>query len=179
MSFKSLYLGKTAQGTHLYVEIKLERRHLSEIPYTDHEMRPAPETLSIIGSEFDRQVKSPLNAPDRYWISGGQNLDRLDDLTEHATPHTDFIKKMWKEWHCNTLNAACDHMTEEMLTPTEETLKVYAEKNPRVGSYNRLSYWRSRSVTCPETGYKYGSAWLAKAIPAEELDQLTAIIEGK
>src|SRR5690606_31843917 len=86
-------------------------------------------------------------------------------------------------WHLNTMNAACDHMTAEMLTPSDEVLDAYIEaKRAERGEWREkysaafygradaLQKWRLDHVVCPETGYRWGRAWLAKEIPSPVLD---------
>jgi hypothetical protein len=84
----------------------------------------------------------------RRWSFGGQSYDEL--LKEF--PSSARLVELWKEWHLNDLQAGCEHQ--------------------------RALGWTSEvhlSEPCPTCGYKYGTAWLFKAVPVDVLEELQRI----
>lgn len=74
---------------------------------------------------------------------------QIVDLVRMINPE---LADLWDAWHLNDMNAACAHMT----LPEDK------------------SYDARMHITCPVTGYKYGSAWLYKPLPADIAEQLAA-----
>ena len=60
-------------------------------------------------------------------------------------------------WHLNAMNAACEHQT------------VVYEDLP----YRRPSL--ELTLPCPKSGYRYGSAWLIRELPADFVSRVRAI----
>jgi len=63
---------------------------------------------------------------------------------------------IWKRWHLNDMNSACEHQKE--LGWTYET------------HHNPTTFVGEK---CPVCGYKIGSAWLKEDIPYNVLEQIT------
>jgi hypothetical protein len=82
--------------------------------------------------------------------TAGQCVDELlgvepdGALREYEIRH---LVKVWREWHLNDMRAGC----------------VHQDPPPGMSMTERL-----KSVPpCPETGYRYGHAWLVEPLPAE------------
>lgn len=80
----------------------------------------------------------------------GWNRDLFEDLRDLA-----------EHWHLNTMRAACAHQA-----------PVYAPDR-----YGREVPSLDLTPACPETGYKYGHAWLVEPMPAEVLAYFRRLIE--
>jgi hypothetical protein len=82
-------------------------------------------------------------------FEGGQIIGRARQL---KTPAALRLARLWDRWHLNDMRAGCAHQT----PVGDDTSSQLANTPP-----------------CPQTGYRWGSAWLTEEIPA---DQLTAIV---
>lgn len=86
------------------------------------------------------------NSPDCY--AAGQIIRAVKRL---RTPTARELCRLWDRWHLNDMKGACAHMT---------TPKVYD---------------RDTAPVCPESGYRYGSAWLVEEIPDEEIEAIRRV----
>lgn len=173
----TIYLGETAEAYHVYAEIEITTGDDKNTTFTDHTTGPTPDRLSICFTLTTRRG-NPATMADRSILSSGQVPHEWRVITKPATEHLELIEQAWAEHHLNDLNAACDHMTEEDLNPTAERLAEYSKANPRVAAYNLKQYYLLDTVTCAETGFKYGHAWLTKRLPADLLAKIRAVIAG-
>ena len=173
----TIYLGETARGTFIYADIRLtpgtEPRTM-----TDHTQGIANE-IAISFTELAVQ-QNPNRAPDRDFIRGGQVGAEDRVIARRArglsADTLALIERAWADDHFNTMQAACDHMTPDMLNPTPEQLAEYLTEKPRTPSYSAVQYYRLDRVVCPDTGYRYGHAWLTKAPNAADYAALAALI---
>lgn len=175
----TIYLGKTAEKTHVYAEISVEDSDGRTMTFTDHTTGPAPERVSLSFVTSRSYKDDPRDIADRYIESWGQIPAEDRIISEPATEHVALIERAWAEAHLNNMNAACDHMTDEMLSPSDEELDAYADANPERGRYGRTSLWQSwalDTVVCPESDYRWGRSWLARKADPELLASLRAII---
>lgn len=176
MARTTVYMGRSKQGTHIYADIEIRPGNPDRmVTFMDHSTGAEPDEVSICFTEL--KVKdNPRTTPDRNCLGGGQipAADRV--IVKPISEHVALIEKAWESDHLNNLNAACDHMTPEMLNPTAEQLAEYAKANPHVASYSLVQYWRLDRVVCPETGYKYGHSWLARTPDPEIVAGLSQIV---
>lgn len=82
------------------------------------------------------------------WWEKGWNRDRFTHLAEIAD-----------RWHLNTMRAGCAH--QEVVYETDR----YGRRVPSL----------DLTPPCPETGYRYGSAWLVEPLPEDVLTFLAEI----
>lgn len=175
---KAIYLGETARGTFIYADIRLtpgtEPRTM-----TDHTQGVANE-VAISFTELAVQ-RNPRTAPDRLFVSSGQ-IQAADRVIARrarglSADTLALIERAWADDHLNTMQAACDHMTPDMLNPTPEQLAAYLAEKPDAGRYgNAVMHYRADRVACPDTGYRYGHAWLTKAPNAADYAALAALV---
>jgi hypothetical protein len=151
------YVGKTAAGDSVYVEIKIAP-HTGEVEFDSIEHEPVTEwaRVSISGHYFTKGSRR------KDWDSGGQILETLRAV---STPAMGFSKsnlirlaELWERWHLNDMRAGCAHQT-----------VVYAPDK-----YGRTVPSLELTPVCPVSGYHYGHAWLVEQAPAEVLDELRA-----
>lgn len=174
---KTIYLGETADKTHIYADISLTAAG-APLTMTDHTEGTAPE-VAISFTELSRQG-NPRTAPDRVHISGGQ-IREAERVIVHRARALDadtlaLIERAWRDDHLNHMHTECDHMTPEMLDPSPEVIAAYLAEHPTKPSYSALQHYRLDRVVCPVTGYRYGHAWLAKQPNAADYAALTVLI---
>jgi hypothetical protein len=146
-------IGHTAERERVYVDVKLTE-HDGEHVTTDHGTVTGIRRLSIMGEVIESGRREPHSC--------GQIRGELDRITECAAGwNVGMVRRLgelWDTWHLNDLQAACDHQT-----------VVYEDS----------SYGRRPSLTetraCPVSGYRYGSAWLVKPLPADVEKEIRAI----
>ena len=93
------------------------------------------------------------------WSSGGQIVSTL--LDPAVKPYGDWTKAdihklafVWRLYHLNTMQAACEHQREDGWQYSTHTGK-----------------------SCPFCGYQIGSAWLSKPIPADVLEYVRGLLD--
>jgi len=153
------YVGTTANGERVWLEIKLEVQNPRDTDRTtEHEPITAPfYRLSIMGSGVDKGRRLPA-----YDIDfGGQIVDHVRAIT-HPSPEWTVadlaaLADLWDRWHLNDMRAGCAH-----VTPVMEDR--YGRTVPSLDS----------TPACPESGYRYGHAWLTELMP----DEVIAAVRG-
>ena len=149
-------IGHTAERERVLVDVKITTYglHGHEYPTTDHKSVTDVRRLSIMGEVIESGRREPYSC--------GQIRADLDRITECAAGwNVGTIRRLaelWDTWHLNDMQASCDHQT------------VIYEDSP---------YGRRPSLTetqaCPLTGYRYGSAWLVKPLPADVEKEIRAM----
>lgn len=133
------YVDEHTSRTHtVTVDVQLQR--ITATAQTiHHEQIDEFTRLSIIGT---------VNGPGRAPVTFGQCVDELDLVTSFD-PRWDaesvrHLALLWRRWHLNDMRPGCAHQTPIGDTPGE-----------------RLD----RTAPCPETDYRWGSAWLVEPLP--------------
>lgn len=107
-----------------------------------------------------------------------------DDITR--------LREVWKEWHLNNMSAGCEHQraagwATRPIDP-DKPLDTYGKHfdGQRTASWNMLAWIRPDehphgllTKPCEECGYRYGSAWLHRPIPAGVLAYVRQLAGGK
>ena len=164
----AVYVGRNSEGHWVWVQIAIHPGEDRTVTYTDHTEGPAPERISISGTVLS-SPRHPCEAADRYWVSAGQIRDELDDiqnLGDLSRLEVAALARIWDSSHLNDMQAACDHMTPEMLAQREGE-PIHGEGG---WQYRMLD-----TVVCPVNGYRYGRAWLAKRADPADLEILRTI----
>jgi hypothetical protein len=182
----AVFLGRTREGEKIYADVRIDEPKEGECEYTDHTVAPRSITVGIMFTVIDKHAPDrPLElVPDGYWRSSGQ-VPPEDRVIVGASASTRIIERVWKDWHLNDVNAACDHMTPAILNPSDEVLDEYIRVKTEergewrekyspafYGRADALQKWRLDNAVCPETGYRWGHKWLAKRIPDYVVEQL-------
>jgi hypothetical protein len=149
-------VGRTADGDRVYVRVEF-RHHTFETEHEtiDHAPIDAVTELSISG----HRKRYRTNVED----GGGQNRDDLRAVTRPAPGWTleelSELADLWQRWHLNAMKAACAH-------------QMAAEVPEGTPWDQRTGYVLANTPACPETGYRYGHAWLVEQIPPAVVNQL-------
>lgn len=153
-------VGRTADGERVYVGVRLERSD-----------RPQETVDHVEVAEYDEFAASGL-VVERYRrdaTRAGQILDALLDVTRPQAPlavaDVRSLHAIWSEWHLNGTTAGCSH----------QTVIVYEESShgPRIDLDGTTA-----ANDCP-VGYRYGSAWLLRPLPADvkaEIERIAALL---
>lgn len=150
------FAGRTADGSrvHLTVELREVGRPAETVT---HESAPRIVELSISGHVTAKHCREP------YAV--GQVADDLRHVTAPAAGLTaeDIAKlaDIWDAWHLNGMRAGCAHMPAYVYPQSHEP--------------DSAERWANRP-TCPETGYRWGSLWLADPLPADVVTSLSDIV---
>lgn len=154
-------MGWTEEGLRVIAEVTLTSpSNPGEVEYTDHVFRLPPMRVSVVWEitrgrgSFDSFGQIP--ASERVIARRHKS-----DATEETAA---FIERLWADHHLNDTHAECDHMTPEMLSK-------HADETGTEWQTRMLS-----TVRCPETGYKWGHAWLARSVPEDVLERVATLI---
>lgn len=152
----------TAPRTRVYLEVCLETK-TPPAPQQTTEHQPITEVLEFT---YGWEVQEPRGS--RGWE--GTSYTRpwpewlaLEDMTfqEGWTPgRVRQVDTYGARWHLNGMKAGCAHQS-------------VVWEDSKYGRRPDLE----RTAPCPETGYRYGSAWLSEPLPAEVLAWALALTE--
>lgn len=148
---KDVPVGRTSGESYGYkrsllvtVEVRMEVLDRHEYETVNHERVSNPLDFAITTA-----VWQPGN---RDWVSGGATVEPLGELVEYLNGFdAESVKALadLAEWHLNGMTAGCAHQGEPVM---------------RDGRYGpEIDF--DRTPPCPETGYRYGSAWLLRPLP--------------
>lgn len=154
MTRTTAYIGRRKDGSRVFVHLKLETVGTTVKQTTAHKPVESIVRLTVSGSEVCRG--------DRSVSAGGQIRSSLNDVKIENRGWTradvESLLTIWDAWHLNDFHADCEHMAAELATiPASD----YDSRN---------------GVTCPETGYRYGSAWLVEELPADVLAEFQRLM---
>jgi hypothetical protein len=173
---------------------KLARAKKDAIEYWRGFFEDQPEEIFAMNKRCGTRYTSALGAA-KYVVSVDGDLHGLDVhaqdgdkvyTTESCGQIRDDLAKWFPEvapllpWHMNDMKAGCEHQeaegwAERPIDPSKPT-NAYGKHYPGQAhdSWNMLVWVRADefeggllSAPCPTCGYKYGSAWLKRELPAE------------
>lgn len=149
---ENLFVGTTADNLRVHIAVRFTvQSSATDSETTEHRHVNSPVQASITHSTY----KGKKNI-DRNLESVGDDLTDLAHITRPAQGFTlDEVRELYRlgtEWHLNDVNAACDHMDIPEGKAASELLDM--------------------GIVCPETGYKYGTAWLVRELPNDVYDRI-------
>lgn len=140
------FVGTTRDGEAVYVQVKVDSG-AKEVQTVTHGTASRVIRVSFMGHFYDKGSRR------KDWSGGGQCVDMVEAVTRPApelAPHqVKRLAEIWRRWHLNDMHAGCVHQ------------EVVLGENGQ-----------PTAARCPETGYRYGHAWLYEAPPADVLDDL-------
>ncbi|MCX4799636.1 hypothetical protein OG497_37915 [Streptomyces sp. NBC_01242] len=146
---QNVFVGTTADNlrVHINAELRIEDSE-RDVETVEHGHVNSPVTLSMTHSTY----KGRKNIERNLESSGAG----LEDVARVVTPAPGYtlaevreLARIGTKWHLNTGRAGCAHMDLPKDT----------------------SYDARKGITCPETGYKYGAAWLTEELPSDVYDR--------
>ena len=189
----SVYLGRTSRNELVFAGVRIEPvSDTKMVTFIDHSTGLRPEEIAIsftliqpYADERNNLGKGDSDYPDNRWLGSGQVPAGERRLAVLADPAVRIVERAWEQHHLNLTKAACVHMSESSLTPSEDELSAYMEAKVAergewrekyspafYGRSDALQKWRLNNVVCATTGYKYGHAWLAEKVDADEVEEL-------
>jgi hypothetical protein len=150
------YVGSTADGDAVYVKMEVTTG-AKQVQTVDHGGADEVTRISIIGHYFQKGSR-------RKDYSGvGQFSDMVAAIVQPAPGLTGEnlarLAEIWRYWHLNDMRAGCVHVPDAVYRQGNYGSELDLDNTPR----------------CPETGYRWGSAWLYEEPPAEVISDLTDI----
>lgn len=160
---------ETRNGRRGYVVVEVTLSvQAGEHVTTEHGTIVDPMRLSVMASQY-----APYDRKDDPSRSG-QARESLAEVTEPAPGWTlaeiAELGEIWDRWHLNDMRAACAHM--------DTTIPTDAHLEERYGRPDEQG-WLLANVTCPETGYRYGHAWLTEEIPADVVERVRHLMRSR
>jgi len=130
-----------------------------ELQYKDNDMsRPV---LSICGDLW--------NARHTDIVMGGQCLDELARFDElFCNPLFKKLHRLWKAYHLNDMRPGTDKQ--------EQALDDAKKSGKRLCCYEDSCKYLESIGLLEDNGYKYGSAWLYRPIPENDLKEIVSLL---
>jgi hypothetical protein len=145
---KDLFLGRNKYGEKYYLSVELRER--TNGVSVNHQVIESYQELSFTGTLIGK-YGSIINY--RGWVSGGQNYERLLEITEPAKGFSRAnirrLYAIWREYHLNDMQSHCEHQDKAIKWDIVEP--------------------------CPITGYRAGSAWLVQELPDSIISEVYAL----
>ena len=144
------------------VDVRVEREERQESYETiEHEHVAAPLSIAVTTSVW-RPDGSDI-------VSGGATRDPLREVAAKGIPGRFWdagslteLADLGDRWHLNWMQAGCAHQD------------VVWETGPYGNRQPSLTLTRP----CPETGYRYGSAWLTEVLPERVVADVLRLLAG-
>lgn len=149
---EDILIGRTESGERVYVSARFDRQS-GDWQTVEHETVSRPLTVAFQGVVIRKGGRYGREAD---WEAFGQ-IDRsylrsiIADQFGWSVEDVRKLADIWDEWHLNTMQAGCVHQPAESI--------VY-----RIGQSRREVDLKA-TPACPETGYRWGSAWLTRPLP--------------
>lgn len=174
----TVYLGRTARNELVFADVRISPETEQIVTFTDHTEGTSPAEIAISFTMFEGlkgdgdKGYTIDRIPERRLLASGQINAEERILIGEVNPAVRVVENAWAQFHLNRMNAACDHMTDDMLNPSDEALAVF-EAEYGVNKWGQqLMDYRLAKVVCPVTGYRYGRSWLAKTINPGIIEEL-------
>jgi len=142
-------LTKAQYGTpaRVYVDVRLAHRQGQTQETTDHRQVSDWWELSISGATTTAASRRRGDV---------DSFGQMADLVAHTNGAPQGLPGFVKAWQAQrSLNAACDHQT-----PVGQDIATRLDRTP----------------PCPVTGYRYGTAWLVRELPADAVQAVLSFI---
>ena len=107
------------------------------------------------------------NARHTDCICGGQCLDEISKTSKGHNPLFKRIYRLWKLYHLNDMHPGTEAQ-EKLLEETKEIHNYDYDKEKEILQEHNLLV---------DNGYQYGTAWLYRAIPEEDLKEIYEVLK--
>jgi hypothetical protein len=148
-------VGRSAEGDRIFLEVEIQHFEGRDCVTVDHEPIASYTRVSISGLGYRKHAR---NATSAGQIIGDAESVLHGGRVAPGVERADLARLLdiWREWHLNDMVAECVHQT-----PTGEGISERLRQTP----------------ACPVTGYKYGTLWLVRPVPADVIAELRLICE--
>lgn len=147
MNKHTAYIGRNVLGERVFAQLEL-RDIRQDMTTVNHDQVSRGIQVSIVGLLVGKGARSVTGA--------GQIHSNLVDMdmagSKWTTKDVASLRKIWTEWHLNDMNAGCQHMR-------------------KGGSYDDR-----KNDVCPESGYKYGTAWLYREPTSDVIREIKRLM---
>jgi len=147
---RDIYVGRTAAGERVYLDLRLAYR-AGEAVTTNHETVAGRWELSLSGGSIDKGRKGIDKGGD--WSTCGQIRDTFAKVI--GVRGVKAVAAIWDTDHLNGMTAGCEHQTR-----APGSIDDALDNTP----------------ACPVTGYRYGTAWLYRELPAEHVQTVLGFL---
>lgn len=161
------------QSYNIYLDAEIKEIDLSTQAIYKRDYKTQLYKLIRIGSKHKTQDLKNVSKYRILSISGtshnfgGQIYDMLinpsEDMKIHKKDRVAEIVKIWREWHLNDMHAGTDK--QEALIKSK--LKNY--------EYDTACQILKENGLYEDRGYKYGHAWLLRALPQEVQEKIISL----
>lgn len=156
----------TMSKTFTFPKVAYTSTRRVNLPTIEVELRDADSDkpkLSICGDLW--------NSSHTDIVMGGQCLDDLAQFDElFCNPLFKKLHRLWKTYHLNDLHPGT--VKQEQALDDAEKLGV------KVSSYDDSCKYLESIGLLEDGGYKYGSAWLYREIPEDDLNLIKSLLAG-
>lgn len=154
----------TMSKTFTFPKVAYTSTRRVNLPTIEVELRGAdtdkPE-LSICGDLW--------NSSHTDIVMGGQCLDELATFDElFCNPLFKKLYRLWKAHHLNGMHAG--------TVKQEQALNDARKDGVRLSSYSDSCKYLESIGLLDDNGYKYGSAWLYRTIPEDDLKEIVSLL---
>ena len=157
MKAKIFLGGKYKKGSSI-IEMELNK---TEVGYTF-------SASGLYDYQYDRSFKN------WEFQGGGQCLDTIaKDYPKNK--EVQLIVELWKKYHLNDMNAGSPRQTEYL-----RSLGEYKNYDWACEELEKVDLLIDKEFTYPQqlNGYRYGSAWLFREIPQQDIETIKQIINN-
>lgn len=155
---KIAYTGKTKTNL-CQIEIEIKTREGIKINWdTLQTVKADSETFTVSGGIWDSKKYD--------YVSCGQIID---ELIEYFPEKIKEIRRLWKKYHLNDLQAGTKKQT--------EAIELWEAQGNKYDYTKACDYLKSINLF-DDRGYKYGHGWLYMPIEPEDLDSINKIVYG-
>jgi hypothetical protein len=149
---RDTFVGRTAAGDRVYLDLRLAYR-AGEAVTTNHETVTGRWELSLSGGSVDKGRKGPDKGGD--WSTCGQIRETFAKVI--GVRGVRAVAAIWDTDHLNGMTAGCEHQTR---APGDADAAL------------------DNTPACPVTGYRWGTAWLYRELPAAHVQTVLEFLDA-
>lgn len=154
-ALRDAYAGRNEYGDRIYLSVEVRER-VGPVTTTEHEDLTKYTELSFTYDQIEKGRRTVSSFGANFY---GAARSIVAPAKGWTLAELAIMADIAEEWHLNGMSAACAHMT-----PTAP--------RPYPASY----YDDNKHLTCPETGYRFGTAWLVRVAPTRVLGIVSEFI---
>ncbi len=146
----TIVIGKPAEKGHSKIDVKLEEK----------DKGLCFSASGLFNYQYNRYMK------DWDYEGGGQCIDTIAEK-HPKNKDVQSILRLWKKHHLNDMNAGTKRQTDYL-----KSLGQYKSYDWACEELKKVDMYYDKEAE----GYKYGSAWLYREIPTEDIQEIKELI---